>query len=843
MPAPLRAGFSPGLRHILLAGLIIVATPAAQAVTCTWNSAIAADWHVPSNWSGCAAGGGAPAGTPGPADRAVFPTATGKATIIPQFITIAELDMAPGSELGLVEAQTDIRQLTITSSATLSGATLNGALPPPGGPSPAYLSLQLPEGSTLSFTGTNLLRRAIITNAGNATFSGGAGVRLNLDVNGNYTNAPVGNTTVLGAYVFGYSTSGAIYNQGNWIHQGPGLVAVERSGASGGQFSSTGMLELRSGTFSFFTPSPGFQGGFNGSLRLVDGVLNTGSHTVGLSSGKVLSGSGTIIGAVTVSGGASPGVLDPHAPSGEPIGTLNFVGDVSIAGAELILDVSGPALAQHDRMSISGSVQWNRVYPRVRMNDGYAPGIDTTIPIATHASVLNANTPVHGRVLSDYPLSLALRVAPTVTDLRVVPTLTLTDTAVSEGNSGTQVMNVAATLSAPSSEIVSFVYTTSAGTAVTLAAGGNPADYVHTGGTVTFTPGMVLRQMPVTINGDSAVEADEGFVLVTADSPFEPALKNASFGNNRKFTASVEGRIVNDDGPPGARYLLIGKSANLNTPTGQISFVRRYTTQGVAVDGWATLMQNSFQFVATGFCRAPDGDVLSTRFSDSQGPIRMSQSGAVRDNDPGGFIGGDESCAFDQAGNAWIGEAVGSIATTVPLKYIAADGRVLKTLQLPVGERGADWIELDANQCTLYYTSEDSDVRRFDVCTEQVLPHFATALEAPCYALRQLPNHEMMVTCRNRIYRYDQNGSFIREYTKESLGESDVNGLYAIHLDPDGQTFWTGGVVSGRVVRARIDDGSVVTSFTTGTGGVNGLLIQDEFIAGISLVLFKDGFE
>ena len=254
-------------------------------------------------------------------------------------------------------------------------------------------------------------------------------------------------------------------------------------------------------------------------------------------------------------------------------------------------------------------------------------------------------------------------------------------------------------------------------------------------------------------------------------------------------------------------------------------------------------MPNSFGAIATGLCRAPNGDVLSTRFGVSQGVVLMSAAGAVRDGDFGGFIGSDESCAFDQQGNVWVGEAASSGETTAPLRYIAADGRLLETLQLPVGERGTDWIELDANQCTLYYTSEDSDVRRFDVCTEQVMPHFATGLEAPCYALRQLPNREIMVTCRNRIYRYDENGVFVREYTKESLGETDINGLYAIHLDPDGQTFWSGGVNSGRVVRARIDDGTVVTQFTTGTGGVDGLLIQDEYVAGISMVLFKDGFE
>jgi hypothetical protein len=840
MSAPLRAGFSAGLRHILLAALILITTPTAQAVTCTWNSAVAANWHTASNWSGCAAGSGTPAGTPGPADRAVFPSATGKATIVPQFTTIAELDMAPGSELGLEEAQTDIRQLTITGSAVLSGATLSGALPPPGGPSPAYLSLQLPEGSTLSFIGINLLRRAIITNAGTATFNGGASARLNLDVNGGYTNAPTGNTTVVGAYAFGYSTSGAIDNQGTWIHQGPGLVAVERSGANGGQFISTGMLELRSGTFSFFSPSPGFQGGSSGSLRLVDAVLDFGSHTIGIASGKTLSGSGTVMGTFNASSG---GIIDPDADAAGAIGVLNFVGTVQFSSVNILLDISGPASAEHDRLGINGSVQWNRVTPHVRFNDGYAPGIDTTIAVATHTSVVNANMPVHNRVLSDYPLSLALRVAPTQTDLRVVPTLTLADVSVTEGNSATQVMNFTASLSAPTTETVSFGYTTMPGTAVTVAAGGNPADYNNAVGSVTLAPGVVSQQIPVTIRGDTAIEANEAFSLVTDDSPFVPTLKNASFGNYRKFTTSAEGLIVDNDSAAGTRYLLIGKSTNLPTPTGQVSFVRRYTTAGVAVDGWNTLMPNGFPHFATGFCRAPDGDVLSTRFGPSQGVVRMSAAGAVLDGDFGGLIGSDESCAFDLLGNVWVGEAAPASATSGPLYHMAGDGRLLETLQLPVGERGTDWIELDANQCTLYYTSEDSDVRRYDVCTRQSLPHFATVADAPCYALRQLPNRELMITCKNHIYRYDQNGVLVREYTRESLGETDLDGLYAIHLDPDGETFWTGGVTSGRVVRARIDDGSVVANFTTGSGGVNGLLIQDEFVAAISLVLFKDGFE
>jgi hypothetical protein len=812
----------------------------AQAATCTWLAATESSWTEPANWSGCAAGNGTPAGTPGPGDGAVFPSGTGKAIILPQFITIAELEMAPGTQLGLEESQTTIRQLTVDSAVSLSGATLSGALPPPGGPQPALLSVQLPLGSTLSLSGANTLRRAAITNAGNATFNGGAGARLDLDLNGLYVNSGTGISTVIGDYVLGYSTSGSISNQGTWIVQGPAQVAIERSGATGGQFSTTGLLEVRAGTFkSVLNSSTGFQNTLSGSFRLLDGTIDAGTTTLGVGTGKSLSGSGTVIGGLSVSSG---GVLDPRAADGAANGLLNIVGNVQLNSAEVILDFNGPTPAQHDRLTISGSAQWNRVSPRIRMNDGYAPGIDTTIPFATHASVV-AGPPVHNRVLSDYALSLALRVQSTQTALRVVPTLSLADTTLPEGNSATQSMNIAVNLSAPTTEVVSFGYTTFPGTAVSVPVAGSGADFANTLGTVTFAPGELTKQIAVSINGDAEIEADEAFTVVTNDDNFNPPLTNASFGNYRKFSASAEARILDDDGPSGTHYLLIGKSTNLPTPTGQVSFVRRYTTLGVAVDGWATQMQNSFGFIATGFCRAPNGNVLSTRFNDANGAILMSAAGAVLDADFGGLVGADESCAFDQQGNAWLGEAAPAAAATAPLRHIAADGRLLQTLQLPVGERGTDWIELDANQCTLYYTSEDSDVRRYDVCTQQPMTHFVTGLEAPCYALRQLPNHDVMVTCRHRIYRYDASGNLVLEYTKESLGETDTNGLFAIQLDPDGETFWTGGVNSGRVVRARIDNGTVVVSFNTGTGGINGLLVQDEFIAAISPIVFRDGFE
>jgi DNA-binding beta-propeller fold protein YncE len=79
---------------------------------------------------------------------------------------------------------------------------------------------------------------------------------------------------------------------------------------------------------------------------------------------------------------------------------------------------------------------------------------------------------------------------------------------------------------------------------------------------------------------------------------------------------------------------------------------------------------------------------------------------------------------------------------------------------------------------------------------------------------------------------------------RESLGESDSLGLFALNLDPDGTSFWTAGVQSNRVVRVDIASGAVLASFTPALSGQNGgLAIYDEIFGIDSPTLFADGFE
>jgi subtilisin family serine protease len=114
-----------------------------------------------------------------------------------------------------------------------------------------------------------------------------------------------------------------------------------------------------------------------------------------------------------------------------------------------------------------------------------------------------------------------------------LPWLSLGDTSVVEGNSGTVTASVRLSLSPASGEAVTASYSISNGSAE------GPADFTPSTGTVTFNPGETSKTIPVSVNGDTAVEPDETFVV---------ALTGLS--SNARFTnASVTGTILDDDGP------------------------------------------------------------------------------------------------------------------------------------------------------------------------------------------------------------------------------------------------------------------------------------------------------
>lgn len=127
------------------------------------------------------------------------------------------------------------------------------------------------------------------------------------------------------------------------------------------------------------------------------------------------------------------------------------------------------------------------------------------------------------------------------------------------------------------------------------------------------------------------------------------------------------------------------------------------------------------------------------------------------------------SCVADRAGHIYVGEAAGSKRL---LKFDAA-GHLLATFRPARQNVGIDSMDLAADQCTLYYTSQGSSIKRFDVCTHRQLPDFATGVAAQCYGLRLRPNGEVLVACLTAVYRLNARGKTIATYTAAHLGGRD----------------------------------------------------------------------
>lgn len=115
----------------------------------------------------------------------------------------------------------------------------------------------------------------------------------------------------------------------------------------------------------------------------------------------------------------------------------------------------------------------------------------------------------------------------------VTPTVSVSGTTVSEGNSGTTLARFSVTLSAASATPVTVAFSSRDGTAT---AG---SDYTAANGTLTFAPGETSKAIDVSVLGDTTLEPDETFTMELASAA------GATLG-----TRQATGTIRNDDQPP-----------------------------------------------------------------------------------------------------------------------------------------------------------------------------------------------------------------------------------------------------------------------------------------------------
>jgi hypothetical protein len=204
--------------------------------------------------------------------------------------------------------------------------------------------------------------------------------------------------------------------------------------------------------------------------------------------------------------------------------------------------------------------------------------------------------------------------------------------------------------------------------------------------------------------------------------------------------------------------------------------------------------------------------------------VKFNDTGTLVGPFGSGFSASTESIAVSNAGDVYVGQPDG---TKQVLKFDSA-GNASGSFNVAIEDRGSDWIDLSSDQCTIFYTSEGSTVKRFNVCTNTQLADFATGLPSPCYAVRRRPNGEVLVACASAVFRLDANGAVLQSYTLGSVGEASF--FFAMNLDPDGTSFWTAGYSSGNVYKIDISTGAVSTHFNAGIVGyaVSGLTVFGE---------------
>jgi PKD repeat protein len=200
-------------------------------------------------------------------------------------------------------------------------------------------------------------------------------------------------------------------------------------------------------------------------------------------------------------------------------------------------------------------------------------------------------------------------------------------------------------------------------------------------------------------------------------------------------------------------------------------------------------------------------DALYVTDFTADGVSKFEGSGNPIGNFGAGYNCQPESIVFDQAGNAYVGETGCSHAL---LKFDPY-GNLLAGWAVTTEVEGSDWIDLASDQCTIFYTSQGTTVFRFNACTGQQLPIFATGLHTGL-GLRILPDGGALVADDQDIVRLDSAGRSIGTYN--ATGESC---WVSLTLDPDGTSFWAVDFCTSDIVRFDITSGNQLAKFNAGT--------------------------
>jgi YVTN family beta-propeller protein len=212
-------------------------------------------------------------------------------------------------------------------------------------------------------------------------------------------------------------------------------------------------------------------------------------------------------------------------------------------------------------------------------------------------------------------------------------------------------------------------------------------------------------------------------------------------------------------------------------------------------------------------------NLFTTNFSntkvfefDANSPHSIRQTIDTNAQDAGGH---SESVLKDSNNNLYVGDPDGG---RLLLKYDPI-GTFITSFAPARESRGTDWIDLAADQKTVFYTSEGTHVKSFDVSANTQLADFSSALTGSfAYALRLLPPYDgsggLLVADSQTIVRLDATGTVVQTYdatctVSDTCPTGSEDNWFGLTLDHNGTSFWAMDGVSGDLFRFNITSGAI----------------------------------
>jgi len=180
----------------------------------------------------------------------------------------------------------------------------------------------------------------------------------------------------------------------------------------------------------------------------------------------------------------------------------------------------------------------------------------------------------------------------------------------------------------------------------------------------------------------------------------------------------------------------------------------------------------------------------------------------------GGFGGGYDcnpySFTFDRLGSVYVGQA----DCSGDLRQLDLSGTFREAFDVASEGRGSARIDLAADGCTLFYTSQGPNVKRYDLCSRRQLPDFNAVPVPGGYtgSLRILPDGGVLVATSADVTRLDSAGRVVRRY--DLADEPDL--WIGLDLVGDG-TFWASNYGSSDLCRFDLATGTLLSRFNAGT--------------------------